>query len=112
MKNPKVIEVVQEGAIFKIPTYRVTNDGMVDGEGTHITFCKGNREDESVFRQEGVFTETLIQAAKQYLETVNKGEMATRETSMAITKLDEALMWINKRAEDRQNRGVQGTYQK
>lgn len=31
---------------------------------------------------------------------------------MAITKLDEALMWLNKRAEDRALRGVQGTYQK
>jgi len=38
--------------------------------------------------------------------------MASRETSMAITKLDEALMWIDKRAQDRALRGVQGTYKK
>lgn len=31
---------------------------------------------------------------------------------MVITKLDEALMWIAKRVEDRKLRGVQGTYQK
>lgn len=31
---------------------------------------------------------------------------------MVITKLDEALMWINKRAENRKLRGVQAMYQK
>jgi len=75
-----------------------------------LQFCKGNKLDESALRQEGVFTETLIQAAKQYLESVNVGAMATRETSMVITKLDEALMWIDKRSNDRKIREVQNTY--
>lgn len=112
MKNPKVIETIIEGATYKVPTFKVTNKGIEDGEDLCIVFCKGNKEDESVLRQEGVFTETLIQTAKQYLESVNVGNMTTRETSMVITKLDEALMWIAKRAEDRKLRGVQGTYQK
>lgn len=110
MKNPKIIETVKEGATYSIPSYQVTNDGMVDGDGLELKFCKGNKEDENVFRQEGVFTETLIQVAKQYLESVNVGNMATRETSMVITKLDEALMWIDKRSNDRKLREVQGTY--
>lgn len=112
MKNPKLIETVKEGATYFVPTYKVTNEGMQDGAGMQIIFCKGNKEDENVFRQEGLFTETLIQTAKEFLESVNKGEMASRETSMVITKLDEALMWIQKRADDRALRGVQGTYKK
>lgn len=112
MKNPRQLEVIAAGAEYFVPTYVVTNDGIIDGAGQTIKFCKGDKNDGSVFRQEGVFTETLLQVAKEYLESVNKGEMATRETSMAITKLDECLMWINKRAEDRRLRGVQGTYQK
>jgi len=112
MKNPKQIEMVIAGATYIVPTYKVTNEGIVDGQGLTMFFCKGNKEDESVLRQEGVFTETLIQTAKQYLESVNVGEMASRDTSMVITKLDEALMWINKRSEDRKLRGVQATYQK
>lgn len=112
MKNPKLIEAVIPGAKYKVPTFKVTNEGIEDGEGIEIVFCKGNKEDESVLRQEGVFTETLIQTAKEYLESVNVPPMQTRETSMVITKLDEALMWIQKRAEDRKLRGVQGTYQK
>jgi hypothetical protein len=112
MKNPKLIEEVIKGATYNVPTFKVTDNGIEDGEGIQIVFCKGNREDASVLRQEGVFTETLIQVAKQYLESVNVGEMASRDTSMVITKLDEALMWINKRAEDRKLREVQGTYRK
>jgi len=110
MKNPKVLETVIEGATYNVPTFKVTDNGIEDGAGIQIVFCKGNKEDSSVLRQEGMFTETLVQVAKQYLESVNVGAMATRETSMVITKLDEALMWINKRAEDRKLREVQGTY--
>lgn len=110
MKHPQTIEDSVKGASYKIPTYKVTNEGLQDGDGFLLKFCKGNKEDENSFRQEGFFTETLIAAAKKYLEENNVGLLATRETSMAITKLDEALLWIGKRAADRAARGVQGTY--
>lgn len=112
MKNPKVLETVNEGAEYFIPTYKVTDNGIEDGAGATVKFCKGDKSNLDVFSQEGIFTESLIQLAKQYLESVNKGQLATRETSMAITKLDEALLWIDKRAQDRALRNVQGTYQK
>jgi len=112
MNNPRLLETVKEGAIYNLPTYKISHDGIEDGEGITLNFCKGDKIDIAKFRQEGVFTETLIQVVKQYLESVNVGEMATRETSMAITKLDECLMWINKRSEDRKLREVQGTYKK
>jgi len=112
MKNPKLIKTLVEKATYAVPTYSVTNEGLVDSDEATITFCKGNKADDSVFRQSGFFTETLIAVAKRYLEENNVGELATRETAVAITKLDEALMWLNKRAEDRALRGVQGTYQK
>jgi len=112
MNNPRIIQTIIEGATYKVPTYRIANEGIEDGAGIEIVFCKGNKEDPEALRQEGVFTETLVQVAKQYLEAVNVGTMATHETSMVITKLDEALMWIAKRSEDRKLRGVQATYQK
>ena len=85
------------------------NDVDFENESVLIS-RKGNKEDETILRQEGVFSETLIQTVKEYLETVNVGAMASRETSMAITKLDECLMWIDKRSNDRKLRGVQNTY--
>lgn len=108
---PKRITTLVKGASYGVPRFEVTNDGLKQAdEGFTIDFCKGNREDENIPRQTGFFTETLIKVAKQYLEDVNVGPLASRETSTAITKLDEALMWIAKRAEDRTEREVQGTY--
>lgn len=112
MNDPRVLNVVKPGAIYEIPTFKVTDNGLEDGAGFTLNFCKGDKSNPEVFRQEGFFTETLIQVCKEYLESVNVGELANRDASMAITKLDEALMWIGKRAEDRKRRGVQGTYQK
>jgi hypothetical protein len=110
--NPRQVVPIIDGATYFLPTYKVGNNGISDGDGLQIQFCKGNKADETALRQEGVFTESLIELARQYLTSVNVGELATRETSMAITKLDEALMWIDKRAKDRELRNVQGTYQK
>jgi hypothetical protein len=36
-------------------------------------------------------------------------KVPSRETSIAITKCDEALMWLEKRTADRKKRAVEGT---
>lgn len=117
MKNmelyPQNIETEIKGASYLVPGFEVTNEGLKETDiRFHIDFCKGNKDDDTVFRQAGFFTETLVAVAKKYLEDVNVGELASRETALAITKLDEALFWIGKRAADRKARGVQGSYQK
>ena len=35
-----------------------------------------------------------------------------QENAVAIMRLEECLMWLNKRTEDRVSRGVEGTHQK
>jgi len=50
---------------------------------------------------------TLIAAAKLIIERLNL-KYPCRENSMTITKLDEALMWLEKRTKDREARGVEG----
>lgn len=114
MKDPKIISTNGPDNLWSwlIPSYRVTNNGIEDADEIILDLCRGNKMDEEAPRQDGVFTETLLQVCKQYLEGVNVGQMATRETSMAITKIDEALMWIQKRADDRKRREVQATYLK
>lgn len=37
-------------------------------------------------------------------------ELPSRETSIAITKCEEALLWLNKRSAERKSRGVEGTH--
>lgn len=55
----------------------------------------------------GCQVDTIIEAAKLIIEGLNK-QYPCRENSMIITKLDEALMWSNKRKADREKRGVEG----
>ena len=55
----------------------------------------------------GCQVDTVIAAAKVILEGLNKN-FPCRENSMAITKLDEALMWLEKRKADRIAREVEG----
>ena len=57
----------------------------------------------------GCMVDEIIHAAKLILEGLNKN-FPCRENAMAITKLDESLMWLNKRTQDRIARGVEGEY--
>ncbi len=55
----------------------------------------------------GCQVDTVIETAKVILEGLNK-KFPCRENAVAITKLDEALMWMEKRRKDRDKRGVEG----
>lgn len=112
MKNPKAIQIVKPSATYNIPTFRVEDGEIVDGIGEDIYFCKGSTSDKEIFRQEGVFVESLIKLAAVHLESINVGQLENNDTKQAIIKLEEALMWLGKRAEDRKLREVQGTYAK
>jgi hypothetical protein len=66
-------------------------------------------------RQEpnGVFVETVIAAALQRIEfyqAAQNGKFKCRENAIAITKLEEALLWLDKRIRDREARDVEGTH--
>lgn len=41
-----------------------------------------------------------------------RGKFACRENAIALTKMEEALLWLQKRTRDRLNRGVEGTHEK
>lgn len=61
----------------------------------------------------GAFVETVISAAVQRIEhyqTANGGKFACRENAIAITKLEEALLWLDKRTREREARQVEGTH--
>lgn len=60
----------------------------------------------------GVMNEDLIAMIICRLEHFNQSEFSCRENSMAITKLEEALLWLRKRTMGREQRGVEGTHVK
>lgn len=57
----------------------------------------------------GVANEDLINMVICRLEHFQKTEFACRENALAITKLEESLMWLRKRTNDREARSVEGT---
>lgn len=112
MQNPRDIQEVEAGYHYQVPSYIVDNNGLHDFGDVHICFCRGDKSDESKPRQSGVFVESLIETCRQRLTAVNVGDLASKETTEAITKLEEAIMWLEKRSNDRKIRGVEGTYKK
>ena len=57
----------------------------------------------------GVCNEDLIVMVIRRLEGFQDSEFKCRENACAITKLEEALLWLRKRTMGRENRGVEGT---
>ena len=84
----------------------------MDGEMNRLAeihFQKGAIKEHGV---NGVCNEDLITMVITRLEHFNQSEFRCRENSMAITKLEEALLWLRKRTMGREQRGVEGTHTK
>ena len=60
----------------------------------------------------GVIDTDLLEIVRDRLKGFQSGESATRENAIALTHIEEALMWLNRRVEDRIERSVLGTYNK
>ena len=59
----------------------------------------------------GCHNEDLIAIVIDRLQNFQESSFACRENAIAITKLEEALLWLNKRTQDRRNKGIEGTSQ-
>lgn len=60
--------------------------------------------------QPGTTLEEMLRVSIERLSYLN-GKFPCRENSIAITKMQEALMWLNQRTADRVARGVEGKHQ-
>lgn len=53
----------------------------------------------------------LLEIVRDRLRDFQAGPYSCRENACALTHIEEALMWLNRRVEDRITRGVLGTEQ-
>lgn len=60
----------------------------------------------------GISNEALLAIVEDRLLGFQSGQFACRENAIALTKLQEAMMWLHKRTRDRIARGVEGTNSK
>lgn len=120
-------EIIEEGTIYRLPEYEV-----IDGKGIKLTesakapngelykmphpveirFVRGSKlKDENVEKRKGTLHEHLLAMMIHDLKFKNN-LVPSREGSLVITKLEEALGWLRQRQIDRIKRDVVGTYNK
>lgn len=61
---------------------------------------------------DGVIDTDLLEIVRHRLQSFQSGPYSSRENECALTHIEEALMWLNRRVEDRIERNVLGTNNK
>ncbi len=56
----------------------------------------------------GLTNEALLAVLIDRMRGFDKGPFRSRENSIALTHLEESLMWLQKRTREREARGVEG----
>lgn len=59
--------------------------------------------------ENGTTLEEMLRVSIERLQMLNT-KFPCRENSIALTNMEQALMWLNKRTEDRTKRGVEGKH--
>ena len=75
-----------------------------------IEFQKGPRKDPNA--RHGVIDSDLLEIVRDRLTAFQLGNMGCIENNMALYHIEEALIWMNRRVEDRIERQVLGTMEK
>ncbi|WP_206460418.1 ABC transporter ATPase [Anaerovorax sp. IOR16] len=91
---------------FKVLSRKSLAEGEEAPVLADIHFQEGPIKENGV---NGVCNEDLIAMVICRLEHFQKSEYACRDNAIAITKLEEALLWLRKRTIGRENRNVEGT---
>lgn len=90
--------------------YMITGYAKDGANGvTRISFQNGPIAEAGV---NGLTQEALIAICCDRLRAFQAGPYACRDNAVALTKLEEAQMWLQRRTLERMRRGVEGTHQK
>ena len=73
-----------------------------------IKFQKGPRKD--INSTQGIIDSDLLEIVRDRLKDFQAGPLATKENEHALTHIEEALMWMNRRVEDRIERNLIDEY--
>ena len=89
------------------------HDYLISGAGTNlaaIRFQKGARKDPEA--RHGVLECDLLEIVRDRLKAFQAGPYACHENARALMYVEQALIQMNMRVEDRIERGVLGTMEK
>lgn len=105
-KNVKINVLDEPGQGGACHKYRVTYDETATGGNKDIEFQNGPIKEYGV---NGIPDEALYAILIDRLQSFQKGNYSCRENAIALTHLETALMWAQKRTHEREARGVEGT---
>lgn len=95
------------GACHKYLIGRVEPEEGCDSTAfSTINFQNGPINENGV---NGCHQEDLLAIVIDRLKSFQSGSFSCRENALAITKIEEAMHWLNHRTKERQDRGVEGT---
>ena len=90
--------------------YKVVDIDDNNKEYLTIDFQNGARKMEGSIH--GVLDTDLLEIVRNRLQCFQAGEYKTRENAIALTHIEDALLWLNVRVENRIERAVLGTMNK
>lgn len=96
---------------YAVMRSEVSSDDLLAQEENQVAFIQfqhGPRNEPGSVN--GVSTMDLLEICRNQLACFQTGEYATRDNAMALTSVENALLWLNKRSEDRSDRGVLGMH--
>jgi len=101
------MKVLKEGHLYELDMFEDTPN---DSGNQRIQFIEkasiiGSTELETV--NNGTTNEEVLEMLIDRMNFLQK-IFPCRENALVITKLEEALMWLEKRTKDRKKRGVKG----
>jgi len=92
-----------------VPGHLYTLDSLEKSNPQNIQFIHKHLVDNQLVTiHDGTTNEEVLKVMIDRLKTLGE-KLSSRENTIAITKLEEALMWIEKRSNIRKTQGVYGT---
>ena len=109
-KYTRVICLDEPGAGGACHKY-IVNDASLTGHGISPEFAVINFQNGPIKENgvNGCHQEDLLAIVIDRLQHFQAGEYKCRENAIALIMIEEALMWLRTRTQDRIDRGVEGT---
>ncbi len=93
---------------YKIVVNSWTEDGESGSYPVEVCDLKFQNGGLKEVGANGITDQALIAVVLDRMRSFNDGQFRCRENSMIITKLEEAMLWMEKRSNDRARRNVEG----
>jgi hypothetical protein len=103
------MKVITPGHTYELDHFENGNEGYPFCE--HLHFIEkvpaGEGSNELTTVHDGTTNEEVLRVLIDRMNYLH-GKFSCRENAIVITKLEECLMWLNKRTDDRKARNVEG----